>query len=102
MLPLAYVVCVFFYALAQFVCACFVCQCLCVDGLQVCTEPKAVGSCLVRGSFEATQSSGFLSTWLMLTVDGKTLVRLCNASSRHQELRAYLCWFRKNLHRQVG
>lgn len=87
-----FLICVFLHALTSFVCVlvcvCVVCVPVRVYGLQVCTEPKAVGLCPVSGNFEARQSPASLSTWLVLTVDSKILVRLCNDSDRHPELRA--------------
>lgn len=43
-------ICVFLHVLTWFVCVCLnlcvlCCQCMCVDDLQVCIEPKAVGLC---------------------------------------------------------
>ena len=46
MFPPTFVVCVFFHTLVQFMCLCFACQCLCVGGVHVCIEPKAVSLCL--------------------------------------------------------
>ena len=63
MFPPTFVVCVFFHTLVQFMCLCFACQCLCVGGVHVCIEPKAVSLCLVRGSSESMQSPGFSTMW---------------------------------------
>ena len=86
MFHLVFMICVFLHALAGFVC---VLNCVCVlympvhvCGLQVCILPKAVGLCPISGSFEARQSPVSLSTCLLLTVDGKTPVRLCNDSGK--------------------
>lgn len=63
---------------------------ICAQSTGVCIEPKEVGLWLVTGTFEARQSPVSSSMWLVLTVNGKNLVRLCNDSGRYQELRAHL------------
>lgn len=95
---IAFMICVCLHALTSFVCVLICVHVVCmpehVCGLQVCLEPNAVGLWPVSGSFEGRQSPVSLPTWLVLTADGKILVRLCNDSGRLPELKAHLLCFK--------